>query len=91
MVEMGGTARTHWPSLSIALLIMLVGIFYPPLMANGVGKADHMLAMTLFWAMSSGFVRGLGFIPYTLVWRLLFSGWSCAFAVGLALAWVWIR
>jgi predicted membrane protein len=86
-----GTARTHWPSLTVGLLIMLVGVLYPPLMANEAGKADHTLAMFLFWAMSAGFVRGLGFIPYKRVWRILFSGWSCALAILLAVLWVLYR
>ena len=42
------------------------------------------LAMALFWAMSAGFVRGVGFVPRLWVWRALFSGWSCAAALLLA-------
>jgi predicted membrane protein len=86
-----GTVRTHWPCLTVGLLIMMVGVLYPPLMANEAGKADHLLATALFWAMSAGFVRGLGFIPDKRVWRLLFSGWACALAVILAVLWVLYR
>ena len=74
----------QWPSLATALSIMLVSTLYPPLMANAAGKADHLLAMALFWAMSAGFVRGVGFVPRRWVWRALFSGWSCATALLLA-------
>ena len=42
------------------------------------------LAMALFWAMSAGFVRGVGFVPQRWAWRALFSGWSCAAALALA-------
>jgi predicted membrane protein len=42
--------------------------------------------MALFWAMSSGFVRGVGFVPRARVWRWLFSGWTCAAALALAAA-----
>ena len=32
----------------------------------------------------SGLVRGVGFVPRAFVWKLLFSGWSCAAALLLA-------
>lgn len=77
-------ARMHLPSLAVALAIMVVGTLYPPLMADAGGHADHRLAMALFWAMSAGFVRGVGFVPRHNLWRVLFSGWACA--AGLAAA-----
>ncbi|MCB1974430.1 MAG: hypothetical protein KDE65_08220, partial [Burkholderiaceae bacterium] len=43
----------HLPSLLVALSIMLVGSVYPLLFADANGKADHGLAMALFWAMSA--------------------------------------
>lgn len=76
--------RIQWSSLTAALVIMVAGTLYPPLMADASGKADHNLAMALFWAMSAGFVRGVGFVPRLQVWRALFSGWSCAAALLLA-------
>ncbi|MGV8899688.1 MAG: cyd operon YbgE family protein [Burkholderiaceae bacterium] len=77
-------SQIHLPSLTAALVIMLVGTLYPLLMANAAGKADHELAMALFWAMSAGFVRGVGFVPRMAVWRWLFSGWACTAALALA-------
>ena len=77
---------THLPSLGTGLLVMVAGTLYPPLMADASGRADHGLAMALFWAMSAGFVRGVGFVPQRWLWRALFSGWSCAAALALALA-----
>ncbi len=82
------TSRVHLPSLLAALAIMLVGSIYPLLFADAAGKADHGLAMALFWAMSAGLVRGVGFVPRFGVWRWLFSGWACA--AGLLLA-AWLR
>lgn len=76
--------RIQWPSLAAALVIMVGGTLYPPLMADAAGKADHNLAMALFWAMSAGFVRGVGFVPQHGAWRALFSGWACAAALLLA-------
>jgi predicted membrane protein len=74
----------HVPSLTVALSIMLAGTLYPPLMANAAGHADHGLALALFWAMSAGFVRGVGFVPLAPLRCWLFSGWTCAVALALA-------
>lgn len=83
------SATMHLPSLAAGLLIMGVGTLYPPLMADAAGKADHALATLLFWAMSAGFVRGLGFVPQWPLWRWLFSSWACAAALAGAAALRW--
>lgn len=75
----------HLPALAVALLIMLVGTLYPPLLMDASGQAHHGLASAVFWAMSAGFVRGLGFVPRWPLWRWLFSGWACVAALALAL------
>ncbi len=77
-------SRVHLPSLMVGLATMLGGTLYPPLMVDAAGRADHTLAMALFWAMSAGFIRGVGFVPRARVWRWLFSGWACAAALALA-------
>lgn len=74
----------HFPSLLAALLIMLGGSIYPLAFARPDGSPDHGLAFALFWAMSAGMVRGVGFVPHASVWKLLFSGWSCSVALLLA-------
>lgn len=76
--------RIHLPSLAVALTVMVAGTLYPPLMADGEGRADHGLALALFWAMSAGFVRGVGFVPRHAAWRWLFSGRACVVALVLA-------
>ena len=78
----------HWPSLITAITIMLVGSVYPLLFTRADGTVNHSLAVALFWAMSAGFVRGVGFVPLARVWRLLFSGGSCL--AGLTVA-AWLR
>jgi predicted membrane protein len=85
------TPSIHWPCLGVALLIMLAGVLYPPLMADATGKADHTLAMALFWAMSAGFVRGVGFIPRLIIWRCFFSAPACFLALALAATWGLVR
>jgi len=57
---------------------------YPPLLTNAAGHADMGMALALFFAMSAGFVRGVGFVPRASLWRGLFSGWACAVALSLA-------
>ena len=55
--------RIHAASLAAGLIVMAVGTVYPYIVTNGAGHADHTLAMLLFWAMSAGLVRGVGFVP----------------------------
>jgi predicted membrane protein len=81
-------SRIHVPSLAIAIVIMLVATLYPPLMVDATGKVDHGLMTALFYAMSAGFVRGVGFVPQALAWRWLFSSWACLAALAVAL---WIK
>lgn len=78
----------HLPSLFVGLAIMVGGTVYPLAFARADGSADHNLAYALFWAMSAGIVRGVGFIPRARVWRFFFSGWSCLAALGIA---AWLR
>ncbi len=80
--------EVNLPSLLLALAIMLGGTVYPFIFTRSNGQVDHALATALFWSMSAGLVRGVGFVPHALWWRILFSGWSC-FA-GLILA-AWLR
>lgn len=80
----GHPTAIHLPSLIVAFAIMVGGSAYPLLFAGADGRADHGLALAMFWAMSAGFVRGVGFVPRAWGWRWLFSGWSCL--AGLLLA-----
>ncbi|NMG36979.1 hypothetical protein GRF61_21215 [Azoarcus sp. TTM-91] len=70
------------PLLSALALMLGLGIA-PNLFATADGRADHLAALALCWAMSAGFVAGVGFRPRALAWRLLFS--PTAVALGLAL------
>ncbi len=67
----------HLPSLLVALTIMLAGSIYPLILARTNGSVDHGFLLAMLWAMSAGLVRGVGFVPRDLGWRLLFSGGSC--------------
>ena len=82
-------ASLHWPCLATALFIMLGGTVYPLALLRADGSANQGLALALFWAMSAGMVRGVGFVPRARRWKLLFSGWSClgALLLGAVLHW----
>ena len=62
-----------WLPLLIAMAILVVMTILPGIATDQAGRADHPLAMLLFAAMSAGFVRGVGFIPYNRILRLLLS------------------
>lgn len=70
--------------LLAAIAIMLGITIWPGALAAPGGGADHWAAMALFWAMSAGFVTGVGFRPRFFAWRWLFSGLACLGGVVLA-------
>lgn len=70
--------------LFTALALMLLMTALPGLATNRDGQADHPAALLIFWAMSAGFVRGVGFIPRHALIRLSLSGIACGVALLLA-------
>ena len=72
-----------WLPLIIACSIAAIVSVYPHAAMAG-GRADHLAATLLFWAMSAGFVRGVGFIPARLVPRLMLSIGRCLGHLALA-------
>ena len=84
-----GGAGWRWPSLAVALTIVLGGSIYPFALAGRSGGVDHGFVLAVFWAMSAGLVHGVGFTPRQRLWRWLFSGWACWLALLLALLGRW--
>ena len=78
------TARTNLPALATGLVLMIAGTAFPRVLADAAGRADHPLALAGFWAMTAGFVRGVGFIPRHPALRWALSGWACLAALGAA-------
>lgn len=72
--------------LTIAIVITLVLTLYPLALSKADGKADHLAATLLFWAMSAGFVRGVGFVPKHRVLRPLLSSAACVLLFILSVA-----
>jgi predicted membrane protein len=83
-------SQTHLPALATGLILMGAITADPRLLADSMGRPDHLLATAIAWAMTAGFVRGVGFLPRTAWLRSMFSGWACAIAlVGAALIKTW--
>ncbi|ENO90022.1 cyd operon YbgE family protein [Thauera linaloolentis] len=70
--------------LLAAITIMLGITAWPAALSGPQGEADHWAATALFWAMSAGFVTGVGFRPRRPLWCWLFSGSACLLGIGLA-------
>lgn len=62
-----------FPALLVGIAVTLIMTIYPHLAARANGTPDMMAAALMFWAMSAGFVRGLGFIPRLTPLRWLLS------------------
>ena len=75
-------ARIAWLPLLAAIALGITA--NPRWLTDSAGHADHWAAMALFWAMSAGFVRGVGFVPRLRPLRWLLSGAACAVGVVLA-------
>lgn len=77
--------------LTVGSVLMVAMTVLPRLATKLDGQADHLLAVLTFWAMSAGFVRGVGFIPHHPAPRQLFSGLACCIALilaGLRMLWL---
>ncbi|NDV12527.1 cyd operon YbgE family protein [Crenobacter caeni] len=81
-----GKARSSVPLLVVGLALMLGLTVYPALLAGSDGRADHLAALAAFWAMSAAFVRGVGFVPLSLLPRVLLGAPAVPVALLLA-AW----
>jgi cyd operon protein YbgE len=78
-------AGTIRPLPLLAAIVIMLGITaWPHALAAPAGGADHWAAMALFWAMSAGFVSGVGFRPRFILWRAGFSGLACFTGIALA-------
>ena len=77
-------ARLSLTALLIAIGITLAVVIYPHLLADSQQKADHPAAMLMFWSMSAGYVRGVGFVPHNSILRWLLGSPACLLALTLA-------
>lgn len=70
-----------WLPLLCAISIMLALSIYPNVLVRTNGTVDRIASYLLFWSMSAGFIRGVGFIPRQQLLALLFSGPACIAAL----------
>lgn len=77
-------AKISLPVLLIAIAITLAIVIYPHLLSDSQQRADHTAAMLMFWSMSAGYVRGVGFIPRHAIPRWLLGGPACLITLALA-------
>jgi len=74
-----------WLPLALAIAITLGLTIYPLLLLSANGLADHRAALFAFWAMSAGYVRGVGFIPRHRLLRWIFSTGACLSSLAVAI------
>jgi len=85
--EQPAEARAQIALLPLLLAIAIcIGISILPQLLVQHGIANHGAASLLFWAMSAGFIRGVGFIPQQRVLRAVFSTYACLFGIIAAAA-----
>jgi predicted membrane protein len=82
--QMTGSTRLALGPLFIGVAIVLLLTAYPQLATTADGRAHHLGALLLLWAMCAGLVRGVGFIPLHRLPRWLLSTPACL--LGLVLA-----
>lgn len=83
-------AELHLPVLLFAVALMLVGSIVPVWFSGVDGRPMHGFLIAYLWSMSAGFVRGVGYLPESWVWRRAFSGWASLAALMLALIARWL-
>ena len=72
--------------LGIAIALTLTLTIYPLVLTTATGRADHLAATLALWAMSAGYIRGVGFVPNNPVLRLLFSTGACLLTLAASVA-----
>lgn len=63
--------------LAIAIALTVLLTIYPPILTTPAGQADHAAATLALWAMSAGFIRGVGFVPRNRMLHIVFSTAAC--------------
>ena len=72
--------------LGIAIALTLTLTIYPLVLTTAAGRPDHLAATLALWAMSAGYIRGVGFVPNNPVLRLLFSTSACLLTLAASMA-----
>ena len=65
-------------SLLLAVPLALLLLLHPVALLDGHGRYSHALLTLVMWGICSGFIHGIGFDPYSRLWRSVFhpvGGW----------------
>ena len=73
--------------IGIALSVFI--LLFPQHIARDLTELDHGLLSLVMLAMCGCFVHGIGFTPYNMVAKVMFSPLLCWPIAGLAV-WMWV-
>lgn len=62
--------------LAIAMSALI--LVYPRAVASSISAINHKMLALLMWGIAIGFIHGVGFIPGSTIWRVVFNpiiGW----------------
>lgn len=82
-------AGIAWLPLLLAITLTLALTVSPRLLAHADGSANHAAAVSAMFAISAGFVRGVGFIPLHPLPRWLLSTPACLLGIVIAGVLLW--
>lgn len=80
-------ARVFSFFIGIALSVFI--LLFPQHIARDLTELDHGLLSLVMLAMCGCFVHGIGFTPYNMVAKVMFSPLLCWPIAGLAV-WMWV-
>ena len=76
-------------SFIIAIALSVFVLLFPQHIARDLTELDHGLLSLVMLAMCGCFVHGIGFKPYNMVAKVMFSPILCWPVAGLAV-WMWV-
>ena len=76
-------------SLLLAAPLALLLLIHPAAYLDDQGRYSHSLLMLVMLGISGGFVHGVGFDPYSRLWRTIFHPLGCWLLLGLGYLILW--
>lgn len=76
--------RALFRALSLLLAFLHAGLvlWEPTQYAAAIGGFNALIGPLLIWAVCSGVIFGIGFTPYSWIWRLLFTPYASLLILG---------
>jgi len=76
-------------SLLLATPLALLLLIHPAAMLDDKAHYSHGLLSLVMWGISCGFIHGVGFTPYSRLWRGVFHPLAGWLMMGLGYAILW--